>query len=99
MIKKVLTLAKNLNSFSVDDVLMMTGLGLSDIQEILEKLVEEGQLVKKNNKYFFMSKPISSCSIEIIECKSKPKRLKCVINFVNASKIFFEEYVNINCAI
>lgn len=98
MIKRVLTLAKNLNSFSIDDVLMMTGLELPDCKDILQKLIEENQLRSENDKYFFIPPSSNSSSIEIVECGGWGERKNYGINFLDAVEIFFEEHVNKFCS-
>lgn len=98
MIKKVLTLAKNLNSFSVEDVLMMTGLDLVDAENILSNLITEKQLNYENDKYFFVSKSTYSSTIVIKENKLEPVWTNYELNFVDASKLFLQEYANKNCS-
>lgn len=98
MIKKVLTLAKNTDSFSIDYVLMMTGLALSEAEDILKKLIDEQRLKKENDKYFLISKFTPSSAIEIVERASIKERKNYGLNFIDASKIFFEEHVNKNCS-
>lgn len=98
MIKKVLTVAKNLKIFSIDDVLMFTGLELSDIQNILNNLVENRELAYKDEKYVFISKPVHLGTIIIKENETTLKHTNSDLNFIEASKLFLQEYVNKNCS-
>lgn len=98
MIKKVLTVAKNLKTFSIDDVLMLTGVNTSEAESILSKLIIEQQLRYENEKYVFISKPVYTSSIIIKENETNLKHTKSDLNFVEASKLFMQEYVNKNCS-
>jgi len=98
MIKKVLTVAKNLKIFSIDDVLMFTGVNAPEAESILSKLVTEQQLRYENEKYIFISKPVYKSTIIIKETKIEAKNITSDLNFVNASKLFLQEYVNKNCS-
>ena len=100
MIKKVLTLAKNLNSFSIDDVLMMTGLELSDAKNILEELIKSGVLKRISEREFHFSGLESQRKLDfkLIE-KRNYKTVYDDINFIEASKYFFENYVAKNCSV
>src|SRR5574344_268691 len=99
MIKKVLTLAKNLKTFSFDDVLIMTGIDKSDAENVLKSLVEENQLQYKNDKYYFISKPTYSSTIVIKENKIEQGLMNYEVNFVDASILFLQNYANKNCSI
>lgn len=99
MIKKVLTVAKNLKSFSIDDVLIMTGIDETDAGIILNNLVSDNQLQYKNDKYFFISKPAYTSTIVIKENKIEPTLMNYGLNFVDASKLFLKNYANKNCSI
>lgn len=98
MIKKVLTVAKNLKTFSIDDVLMFTGLEISDTQNILNNLVENRELTYKDEKYVFISKSAYTSTIIIKENETNLKHKKSGLNFAKAVEIFLEEYASQNCA-
>jgi len=98
MIKKVLTVAKNLKTFSINDVLMFTGLELSDTQNILNNLVENRELAYKDEKYVFISKSAYTSTIIIKENETNLKHKKYGLNFVDAVEIFLQEYASQNCA-
>lgn len=99
MIKKVLTLAKNMKTFSLDDVLIMTGIDELDAGNILENLVAENKLQHKNDKYYFISQPAYSSTIVIKENKIEQGLMNYGVNFVDASILFLQNYANKNCSI
>jgi len=99
MIKKVLTVAKNLKTFSLDDVLIMTGIDETDAGIILNNLVADNQLQHENDKYFFISKPTYTSTIVIKESKFEPTLMNYELNFVDASKLFLKNYAIKNCSI
>lgn len=98
MIKKVLTVAKNLKSFSVDDVLIMTGIDETEAGIILNDLITDNQLQYENDKYYFISKPAYTSTIVIKENKIEPILMNYGLNFVDASKLFLKNYANKNCS-
>jgi len=77
--QKLLKLAKRLNSFELDDIIIMSGEDEKEVVSNLESLVQTGQIKKNDNgKYFYLEKIIRNIpkKVEkIVPIEFKPREM------------------------
>ena len=58
--EKILKIIKGLNTFSLDDIVMMTGIDMSKVKDILDSLISQNIIIQTNQGVYrykgFLSK-------------------------------------------
>ena len=96
---RVLKIIKGLNTFSLYDIIVMTGFEEYEVYNIIEQLVKDRTIIQTpHNEYNFVSKiPERKRTLQLIE---KP-RIQIMpdnnINFKQAAEYFLANHASINC--
>lgn len=97
---KILKIIKGLNTFSLDDIEVMTGFDEDEITEILDKLISNGVIYKFSDyKYRYVNKiPERKGTIRLVEKPEKTIIKNKNILFIDAVEYFITHHVTKNCS-
>jgi integrase len=97
---RVLKIIRGLSSFTLDDIITMTGFDESEISKTLFKLIKEGFVIKmSNNGYAFVNKiPARESTIRLLEKSGIQTILHNNIMFKQAAEYFLLNHALKNCS-
>ncbi len=96
---KVMKIIKGLNIFSLDDIVVMTGLDEDEAVEILAELIREQKIIRLGNEYRYLDKN----KTDKFSLKLKDRPIKEIIEdnnitFLQAAEYFLTNHTFKNCS-
>ncbi|MDD3436390.1 MAG: tyrosine-type recombinase/integrase [Candidatus Gastranaerophilales bacterium] len=99
MHNKILTAAKKLKKFTIDDIVMFTDIECDIAESILANLVDIGKIENSNKNYVYIGAIQTLDNFEIIETKFHQKESKNHILFFESFEYFIKNYAKKNCTV
>ncbi len=96
---KILKIIKGLNRFSIDDIVVMTGLEENKTEKILTEFIRQEKIIKVGNEYRYLKKVKSQkVTLELIEKPAKKIINNNNLTFNEAAQYFLAKYALQNCS-
>ena len=97
--EKILKIIKGLNTFSLDDIVMMTDIKEAEVKSVLKKLIQEEKIIHINDdEYRFSNKSFSKkITLRLVDRPDTKIIKNNNILFVQAAEYFLINHASVNC--